>query len=114
MELVDTLKIEIDKGHLPVSIFMDLSKAFDTIDHTILLKKLKFYGVDGISLELFKSYPRVSHREVFSDLYSFSFTSMTSNFAQDHLLSSVLLMIPLLHYPFAQKILSVNIVTVAQ
>ena len=56
IELVDTLKIEIDKGHLPVSIFMDLSKAFDTIDHTILLKKLKFYGVDGISLELFKSY----------------------------------------------------------
>ena len=37
-------------------IFIDYSKAFDTIDHSILLKKLKIYGLDMISLKLLNSY----------------------------------------------------------
>jgi len=37
-------------------IFIDLKKAFDTIDHTILIRKLRKYGVDSSSLKLFESY----------------------------------------------------------
>ena len=39
-ELIDRVIQELDKGNTPISIYLDLSKAFDTIDHTILIHKL--------------------------------------------------------------------------
>ena len=48
----------LDKNETPFNIFIDLSKAFDTINHYILLNKLKYYGVTltGTSLELITDY----------------------------------------------------------
>ena len=56
LELVDRIINHMDKNEVPINIFLDLSKAFDTIDHNILLHKLRFYGLDGASLLLFESY----------------------------------------------------------
>ena len=41
---------------LPINFYLDLSKAFDTLDHKILLHKLQFYGIHGITLSIFKNY----------------------------------------------------------
>ena len=56
MDLVDNISKNIDEGNYSIGIFLDLSKAFDTIDHTILLDKLCRYGIRGVTLNWFKHY----------------------------------------------------------
>ena len=56
IEFVDNVIHKLDCGKLPISIFLDLSKAFDTLDHTILLEKLKYHGIDGVALAWFRNY----------------------------------------------------------
>ena len=56
IEFIDNVIHKLDQGKLPISVFLDLSKVFDTLDHNILLHKLNFYGVHGIALNWFQSY----------------------------------------------------------
>ena len=46
----------LDHGDLVIGVFLDLKKAFDTVDHRILLKKLYAYGIRGYILKWFESY----------------------------------------------------------
>ena len=52
----DFIKTNMDKGKLTVEVFVDLRKAFDTIDHATLIAKLPIYGVHGKELTWFESY----------------------------------------------------------
>ena len=45
LEIVDRITQNLDEGHTPLAVFLDLSKAFDTFNIDILLDKLKYYGI---------------------------------------------------------------------
>ena len=56
LQLIDDLSEVVDQGKFTVGIFIDLAKAFDTVNHNILLAKLYFYGVRGLAYDWFASY----------------------------------------------------------
>ena len=56
ISIVDKIQTNLDKGSLSCGVFVDLQKAFDTVDHSILVRKLSHYGIKGTALKWFKSY----------------------------------------------------------
>ena len=56
MEKVDKISEAIDANEYLIGIFIDLSKALDMLNHSILCDKLKHYWIRGIALDWFKSY----------------------------------------------------------
>ena len=56
VQLVNRISTALDNKELTIGVFIDLSKAFDTVDPNILLTKLQAHGVSGTELNWFKSY----------------------------------------------------------
>ena len=56
LELVTKISKAIDDNEFTMGVFLDVSKAFDTVDHVILLQKLEHYGIRGVALDWFKNY----------------------------------------------------------
>lgn len=54
--LSDSIRKEVDKGKLVGAVFVDLSKAFDTLSHSVLLRKLELYGINRDSQKWFCDY----------------------------------------------------------
>ena len=55
-ELIDNISNSFDQDNFVLGIFIDLSKAFDTVNHKILIEKLGKYGIGGNAIKWFESY----------------------------------------------------------
>ena len=64
LETTDSWALNIDRGLINAVVFLDLKKAFDTVDYEILLSKLRSYGIRGQALRLFRSYLVDQHKSV--------------------------------------------------
>ena len=56
INITENIRKTIDDGNIGCGVFVDLQKAFDTLDHHILLAKLNHYEIRGVSNDWFKSY----------------------------------------------------------
>ena len=56
LQFVNDVYLALEEKKYAIGVFIDLSKAFDTLDHRILLHKLAFLGIRGVPLKLFESY----------------------------------------------------------
>ena len=56
ISLTEDIRKNLDEGNIGCGIFVDLQKAFDTVEHDILLAKLEHYGIRGLANECFISY----------------------------------------------------------
>jgi hypothetical protein len=69
INITDSIRDALDKDCFACGVFVDFQKAFDTVNHSILLEKLSHYGIRGIPLEWCRSY--LSNRKQFVSILGF-------------------------------------------
>ena len=60
-ELIDRITHELDLGNTPINIYIAFAKAFDTLDHNILISKLQHCGMKGTALQPYSATCQIEH-----------------------------------------------------
>ena len=74
LSIVEEIRENLDNKTFACGVFIDLEKAFDTVNHSILLGKLEHYGIRGIANDWFRSYLTSREQRV-------KLNNVTSNFS---------------------------------
>ena len=78
VSITEIIREALDTGHFACGLFIDLQKAFDTVDHDILVSKLEYYGARGITKNWFSSY--LKDRKQFVTINGFKSSLKNINF----------------------------------
>ena len=98
--LVDKVAAAYEKKLCILGIFLDLSKAFDTINHNFFLHKLNHYGIRGTALNWFTSYLTGRTQQVcYNDIASSNTNAINLSVSQGSILGSILF--TLMTFPIA-------------
>ena len=93
LSLVDFITEALEKGDYVIGLFLDFSKAFDTVDHDILFRKLETFGIRGVAYDWIVDYLKNRKQFVKYECQSSSILSITCGVPQGSVLGPLLFLL---------------------